>query len=160
MIRPRFFLFLPLCFFALAAVADTARPLAEDPAVEKRVQAIAGQLRCLVCQNETIAASNADLARDLRGEIARMAAENQSDEEILAFMTERYGEFVLYRPPFRAGTWLLWLGPPFFVLLGFWIFSRSLAARNRRLAERNPPDAAALEAAGRLFFTPGNRVEE
>src|SRR3546814_4780005 len=76
---------------------------------------IAGELRCLVCQNETIAASHADLAVDLREQIRHRLAQGQSREQVVGFMVRRYGDFVLYRPPFKPVTWLLWLGP--FVLL-------------------------------------------
>lgn len=89
-----------------------------DAAVEldARLQAFARQIRCLVCQNETLAESQADLAADLRREIRAQMEAGRSDEQITAFLTERYGDFVLYRPPLKPGTYLLWLGP--FVLLG------------------------------------------
>ena len=122
-------------------MVQEARPLAEDPVTEKRMLAIADELRCLVCQNETIAASNADLARDLRREIRSMIGAGKSDTEILGFMVERYGDFVLYRPPFKATTWLLWLLPPLFLLLGLVGARLYLIHRSRRLSA-----AAALPA--------------
>ena len=98
-----------------AAWAQVAQPLAEDPALELQVQRIATELRCLVCQNETIAASNAELAVDLRAQIRRQLKEGRSEQQILDYMVQRYGDFVLYRPPVKPITWLLWGGP--FVLL-------------------------------------------
>jgi cytochrome c-type biogenesis protein CcmH len=95
--------------------ARQAVPMAADPALEARVMAISEELRCLVCQNETIAASHADLAIDLRKQIRIKLTQGQSQQQILDFMVERYGDFVLYRPPLKANTVLLWVGP--FVLL-------------------------------------------
>jgi len=97
------------------AAAPQARPLAEDPVLEAEVLRIAHELRCLVCQNETIAASNADLALDLRNQIRQQLRAGRSEREILDYMVQRYGDFVLYKPPVKPITWLLWGGP--FVLL-------------------------------------------
>ena len=97
------------------AWAGEARPLADDPAAEARLKHLAVELRCLVCQNQTLADSNAPLAEDLRREVREMIAKNMSDQEIIEFLTARYGDFVLYRPPLKATTTLLWVGP--FVLL-------------------------------------------
>jgi cytochrome c-type biogenesis protein CcmH len=97
--------------------AKEAAPLADDPLTEKRLLAITTELRCLVCQNQTIADSNADLANDFRREIRKLIAEGRSDQEILDFMVARYGDFVRYRPPIKPTTWLLW-GGPFLLLLG------------------------------------------
>ena len=88
-----------------------AAPLADDPALESRVLALAQELRCLVCQNETIADSHADLAQDLRQQIRVQLQQGRSQEEILDFMVARYGDFVRYRPALQGTTWLLWLGP-------------------------------------------------
>jgi cytochrome c-type biogenesis protein CcmH len=107
-----------LVVFALAAVlahAQQARPMAADPALEQRVLKLSENLRCLVCQNETIAASHADLAVDLRNQVREQLKAGKSEREILDFMVQRYGEFVLYTPPLKASTVLLWVGP--FVLL-------------------------------------------
>lgn len=97
------------------ALAKEAAPLAEDVAVEKRLTVLAEELRCLVCQNESLAESRADLAQDLRREVRGLIKEGKTDEEIRDFLVSRYGDFVLYRPPVKSTTWLLWAGP--FVLL-------------------------------------------
>ena len=102
---------------ALPAFANEAQPLAEDPVVEKRLIGISQELRCLVCQNESLAGSRADLALDLRREIRTLIKDGKTDAEITDFMVSRYGDFVLYRPPVNRVTWLLWFGP-FVLLLG------------------------------------------
>ena len=99
------------------AFAGVATPLAEDPQLETRVQRLSEELRCLVCQNQTIADSHAGLAVDLKNQIREQLRAGKSDADILDYMTERYGDFVLYRPPFKATTLLLWAGP-FVLLLG------------------------------------------
>ena len=93
----------------------SASPVSEDPMLEKRVMALAEELRCLVCQNQTLADSHATLAIDLKNRIRELLREGKSEREVLDFMVQRYGDFVLYRPPLRASTALLWAGP--FVLL-------------------------------------------
>jgi cytochrome c-type biogenesis protein CcmH len=98
-----------------AAQAKEAAPLADDQAVETRLVGIAEELRCLVCQNESLAGSRADLAEDLRREIRTLIRQGKTDPEIIDFLVSRYGDFVRYRPPFKPSTWLLWVGP--FVLL-------------------------------------------
>lgn len=103
---------LVLCLSVAAQADETGLSDAEL----LRYRAMVDQLRCVVCQNQTIAESNAPLARDLRVEVATQIRAGRSDREILDFMTARYGDFVLYKPPFRRNTWLLWLGP--FVVLG------------------------------------------
>jgi cytochrome c-type biogenesis protein CcmH len=89
--------------------------LAEDPAVEERLKHLAVELRCLVCQNQTLADSNAPLAEDLRREVREKIVQGMNDKEIIEFLVSRYGDFVLYRPPLKPTTTLLWIGP--FVLL-------------------------------------------
>lgn len=96
---------------ASAALAGEAQPLAADPQLDARVQAIAAELRCLVCQNETLAASQSALAIDLRAQIGQQLAQGRSADEVKGYMVERYGDFVLYRPAFNATTALLWIGP-------------------------------------------------
>jgi cytochrome c-type biogenesis protein CcmH len=97
------------------SIAGEASPLAQDLVVEQRLIAISEEMRCLVCQNESLAGSRSDLAQDLRREIREQIQQGKSDQQIRDFMVERYGDFVLYRPPVKPLTWMLWIGP--FVLL-------------------------------------------
>lgn len=108
------------CLLALSSAlahADEAKPLAADPALEKRVMAISEELRCLVCQNQTIADSHADLAIDLRNQVREKLVAGMSEKDITDYMVQRYGDFILYRPPVKGSTWLLWFGP-FLLLIG------------------------------------------
>ena len=105
--------------------------LAQDADVEKRVAALSHELRCLVCQNQTIADSNAPLAIDLRNQIREQVQRGASDREIVDFMTARYGDFVLYRPPFKATTLALWAGPFLLLILGAWILLRRVRQREK-----------------------------
>jgi len=116
---------------SVAAVAKEAQPAFDDPALEKRVLVIAEELRCLVCQNETIAASHADLAVDLRKQIRLKLKAGQSKQEILDFMVVRYGDFILYNPPLKASTLLLWLGPFVLLLAAGWVLVRNIRGRRR-----------------------------
>ena len=106
-----------LCWMLLAPLvrAADALPMAEDPQVEARLVVIAEELRCLVCQNESLASSHAELADDLRREVRELIRQGKSDQEIKDFLVARYGDFVLYRPEVKPLTWVLWFGP--FVLL-------------------------------------------
>ena len=115
---------------AAAAWAKEAQPVAEDPELEKRVMALAEDLRCLVCQNESLAGSHAGLAEDLRQQIREQMRAGKTDQEIIAFMTERYGDFVLFRPPVKVTTYLLWFGP--FALLGAGVVVQYLYLKRRR----------------------------
>ena len=119
-----------------AAAIDTERAF-DDPALQGRYEAIIRELRCLVCQNETIADSNADLAADLRREIREMIAAGKSDNEIRDFMTQRYGDFVLYRPPLSAKTLLLWTAP--ILLLAIGGFGAARFIRRRRAEVDSDP---------------------
>jgi cytochrome c-type biogenesis protein CcmH len=122
----------------LASAVDT-QPAFADPALQARYEALTHQLRCLVCQNETIADSGATLAGDLRRELREQLAAGQSDAQVLKFMTDRYGAFVLYKPPFEERTWLLWLGPALFLLIGTVVAIRIIIQR-AKLAEQQPDD--------------------
>ncbi|WP_199172484.1 cytochrome c-type biogenesis protein [Limnohabitans sp. 15K] len=113
--RPSFVLAFIGPLLACSAMATEAQPTAQDPVVEARLVNISGDLRCLVCQNESLASSHAKLADDLREEVRSLIKKNQTDEEIKTFLTARYGDFVLYRPVVKPMTWALWFGP--FVLL-------------------------------------------
>lgn len=132
-----------------AALADEAQPLAADPAVEQRLIVIAEEIRCLVCQNESLAGSRADLALDLRREIRELIRQGKSDAQIKEFLVSRYGDYVLYRPPVMPTTWLLWGGP--FVLLlgglaGLIFFLRRRHSSERALSDDDRRKAAALLA--------------
>jgi cytochrome c-type biogenesis protein CcmH/NrfF len=113
---------------ALALLFATAIALADD-ALDRRVTNLAHELRCLVCQNQTLADSNAPLAVDLRNQIREQMAAGKSDRDVIGFMVERYGDFVLYRPPLKATTILLWTGPFLFLLFGFFMLFRFLRSR-------------------------------
>jgi cytochrome c-type biogenesis protein CcmH len=125
-------------FFALPVFAQ------EDQGLDRRVTNLAHELRCLVCQNQTLADSNAPLAVDLRNQIREQLKAGKSERDVVDFMVERYGDFVLYRPPFKASTAALWLGP--FALLGFgaWLFFRRL---RQRKPEPLPTEAERSRAA-------------
>ena len=108
---------LALLLMPVVLMAEEARPLAANPVIEAQVHRLSEELRCLVCQNQTLADSSAPLAEDLRNEIREMAAKGLSDQEIIDYLVARYGDFVRYRPPLKTTTALLWLGP-FALLLG------------------------------------------
>lgn len=138
-----------LLALSLGAHAGEARPNAEDPVIEQRLVKLAEDLRCLVCQNESLASSNAELAQDLRREVRAQMKAGKSDEEVIAYLTERYGDFVLYRPPFKPVTYLLWLGPLLFLGIGAGIWYLTL--KKRRAVKALPVDEKQLAAAARLL---------
>jgi cytochrome c-type biogenesis protein CcmH len=124
--------------------AKEAAPLAEDPAVEKRLVNIAEELRCLVCQNESLAGSQADLAKDLREEVRGLIKSGKSDEEVKDFLVSRYGDFVLYRPQVKPVTYALWAGPFILLLVGIVAlvgFLRKRSKQVEQLEERPLSDA-------------------
>ena len=127
-----------LLLFSLAAtgVAQTAPPLAEDPEIEKRLQALSQELRCLVCQNETLADSRAGLAEDLRREIRDQMKAGKSDKEIIAFLTARYGDFVLYRPRVTPTTYLLWFGPFILLAVGLLVLYQQVKQRRKQITQQ------------------------
>ena len=133
-------------FLSLPVFAAEALPNAEDPAIEQRMNKLAEDLRCLVCQNESLAGSRADLAADLRREIREQMHAGKSDKEVVAYLTNRYGDFVLYKPPFKPVTFLLWLGPVLFLATGgiIWFFT---LRRRRHLATPQISEAARQQAA-------------
>jgi cytochrome c-type biogenesis protein CcmH len=114
--------------------AKEAAPLAEDEAIEKRLNVIAEELRCLVCQNESLAGSRADLAQDLRREVRNQLKQGKSDTEVKDFMVSRYGDFILYRPPVKPTTWLLWVGPFALLLVGVVALIAYLRRRGKAVA--------------------------
>jgi cytochrome c-type biogenesis protein CcmH len=136
--------FLVVAVLALAALAVHAReavPSAADPALEERVERLTRDLRCLVCQNQSIAESNAGLAIDLKKQVREMMAQGQTDQQIVSFMVQRYGDFVLFRPPVKTATWLLWFGPAALLLVG------AAALLHRISAQRNSAPGAPLDEA-------------
>jgi cytochrome c-type biogenesis protein CcmH len=117
------------------AASEEARPLADNPQIEARLKTLAVELRCLVCQNQTLADSNAPLAEDLRREVREMIAKDMSDREIIDFLVQRYGDFVLYRPPWKASTTLLWLGPFLLLIAGATALVLALRRRQKKLVD-------------------------
>ena len=132
-----------LAALAFALVATAAFGQADEidkpnPATEERLKQLAEELRCLVCQNQTIADSNAPLALDLRNQIRDQIAKGRSDDQIREYMVDRYGDFVLYRPPFKATTVLLWAGPLLLLLVGAFAFWRVVSKRRGAALEPQP----------------------
>ncbi|MFZ1802564.1 MAG: cytochrome c-type biogenesis protein [Nitrospira sp.] len=123
-----------------SAWAGEARPLTDDPVAEARLKHLAVELRCLVCQNQTLADSSAPLAEDLRREVREMIAKNMSDPEIIEFLVSRYGDFVLYRPPLKATTTVLWVGPFVLMAIGATALVITLRRRSRTVAEVSVTD--------------------
>ncbi len=123
-----------------AAWANEAAPASADPALEARMMAISSELRCLVCQNQTIADSHAELAVDLRAQVREMLQAGKTNAQITEYMTARYGDFVLYRPPFKALTALLWIGPAAMVLIGLGALFVVLRRRSRMSADQFEPE--------------------
>ncbi len=139
---------------AQAPVDSRAAPLSADPALEARVLKIAGELRCLVCQNETIAASHADLAKDLRQQIREQLNQGRTQSQILEFMSQRYGDFVLYRPPLKFSTVLLWVGPFVLLLVAAGVLLMHIRRRDP-LTGAAPLSPAELQRAQRLLDDAG-----
>lgn len=142
-----------LAAVAMPGTASEAQPMAANVALEKRVLALAEELRCLVCQNQTIADSNAPLAIDLKNQVREKLAAGVSERDVLEFMVARYGDFVLYRPPVKATTMLLWFGPPLLLLAGLWLFVRTVL---RRRAAAAVPLSADEQARARALLGNGN----
>jgi cytochrome c-type biogenesis protein CcmH len=124
-----------LIFFAGLALAKEAQPN-EDPQIAARMRNLTEQLRCLVCQNETLADSRADLAEDLRKQVREQIKAGKSDKEIIAYLTDRYGDFVLYNPPVKATTYLLWFGPFVLLIAGTLVLFRFLKRRRELIHEQ------------------------
>lgn len=148
--------FLPGLFLAALIAcaplhAKEAAPVAADEAVERRMVAISEELRCLVCQNESLAGSHADLAQDLRREIREMIQQGNSDQQILDFMVARYGDFVRYRPPLKQTTWPLWFGPFVMLLAALGGLLIHIKRRASRLPENDDSDAEDERSAAELL---------
>ena len=119
-------LFILLLLLANTAFAGDAKPLADDPVIEARLKAMSSELRCLVCQNTTLADSTAPLAEDLRKEIREQLRAGKSDQEVIDYLVARYGDFVRYRPPVNNETALLWFGPFILLIIGGFVLYRVL----------------------------------
>jgi cytochrome c-type biogenesis protein CcmH len=130
----------------LSATLPSNIPPPSDPALEARVHAISAELRCLVCQNQTVADSNAGLAVDLRNQVRTMLQRGESEAQVIAFMTARYGDFVLYRPPVRSSTWVLWYGPGLLLVGGLLALVWVLRRRSRLPDDQFDPDPELNEA--------------
>jgi cytochrome c-type biogenesis protein CcmH len=138
---------------AVPAFAVAYEKAFDDPAMQARYEHINRELRCLVCQNQTIGDSNAELAVDLRRQVREQIAAGKTDGEIIDYMVTRYGDFVLYQPPVKATTLLLWGGPALLLLLGAFTMWRILQGR-RRTVEEPPLSAEEHERAARLLGEP------
>lgn len=143
---------LRLLFTALILAAAAAPVTAADvplefdnPALQQRYDKLLHQLRCLVCQNETLAVSQADLAQDLRGEIYHMMANGRTNQEITDYLVARYGDFVLYNPPLQRSTWLLWFGPFLLLIVALYIMIRFIRSRRTAESEPEPQDRERLQ---------------
>jgi cytochrome c-type biogenesis protein CcmH len=121
---------LSMVLMASVSTAREAMPMAQDPQLEARVEVLSQELRCMVCQNESLASSRAELADDLRNEVRELIRSGKSDQEVKDFLVARYGDFVLYRPEVKPLTWVLWFGP--FVLLGVAATFLGVYLRQRR----------------------------
>lgn len=133
--KRQFVLLLSILIVSSSGWAKEAVPVAENPEIEKRMIALSEELRCLVCQNESLAGSRSDFAKDLRREIREQLMANKSNKEITDFLVARYGDFVLYRPPLRTNTMLLWFGPFIFLLIGACALIIYLRQRRKQLEE-------------------------
>ena len=132
-----------LCLIPAFAFAGVARDMAEDPVLEKRMVGLAENLRCLVCQNESLASSHAELAEDLRREVREQMKKGMTDQQIIDYLVSRYGDFVLYNPPMKTTTALLWYGPLLlFIAGGTWLYFQ---LRKRRDSAPEPELSAEAE---------------
>src|SRR5438874_2479876 len=136
MARTALLLVLLATLVATPVLAKEAEPAAADPALEARMLRVAAELRCLVCQNQTIADSHAGLAEDLRREIREQLQRGASDEQVVQYMTERYGDFIRYRPPLKGSTALLWIGPAVLLVSGLGVLALVLRRRAKLAPER------------------------
>jgi len=135
--KSRMFVFCFLMLLSIIAVAKEAAPLAEDPVLEEKVNAIAKELRCLVCQNQTIADSHAELAKDLKNQVREMVRNGKTRDDVVDYMVKRYGDFVRYRPAMKPTTYLLWVGP-FLLMVGGLILLGINLRRRRELVSDAP----------------------
>lgn len=146
-----------LLLTALNVSAREAPPAAANPELEKRVMALSQELRCLVCQNQTLADSHAELAIDLKNQVREKLEQGMSDKEVVDYMVQRYGDFVLYRPPVKGSTWLLWFGP--FLLLVGGIIVLLVKLRKRGDTTEEIPENE-LQRAAALLGTAANKEKQ
>jgi cytochrome c-type biogenesis protein CcmH len=149
----KYLLILLVCLMPVFSYAGEAKDLAEDPVLEQRMVKLAEKLRCLVCQNESLASSRSDLAKDLRQEVREKMKQGMSDQEIIDFLVSKYGDFVLFDPPMRRYTLLLWYGPFALLVIGMIGLVFQLRKRKNQISE---PSLSAEDAqrAAALLNTP------
>jgi len=143
-------LILLLCLLPVFSYAGVAQDMAKDPVLEKRMVGLAEELRCLVCQNESLASSHAELAEDLRREVRELMQKGMSDQEIKDYLVARYGDFVLYDPPMKSSTLLLWLGPFALLVGGLGVLVMQLRNRRKTVIETTLSPEAQERAAALL----------
>jgi cytochrome c-type biogenesis protein CcmH len=148
-----------LLMFSAQCAARQAPSAADDPVLEKRVVKLTSELRCLVCQNQSLADSHADLAIDLKNQVRDQMRAGRTDAEIRDYMVARYGDFVLYDPPFKASTLLLWAGPFALLLIGLLGLAAYLRNRRRRLPDVELTAADRARAESLLRGGPGNEAQ-
>ena len=150
----KYLLILLLCLLPTFSYADEAKDLAEDPVLEKRMIGLAENLRCLVCQNESLASSHSDLANDLRREVREQMRKGLSDKEIIDYLVSKYGDFVLFDPPMKKATLILWYGPFALLLIGAGVLVYQLRKRKKQIKEADLSAADAQRAAALLNEIP------
>jgi cytochrome c-type biogenesis protein CcmH len=146
----RFLAALCLAIAPLLSAGSPAVPTELDRVEQKRAVELSEHLRCLVCQNQTIADSNAELAQDLRRQVREQIKQGRSDEQIVSFMVQRYGDFVLYKPPVKGTTLLLWFGPALLLLVGFFVLMRNVRVRAKHVDSRPLSDEQHAQASALL----------
>lgn len=150
----RYLLLMLLSLLPVFSYAGEAKDIATDPVLEKRMIGLAENLRCLVCQNESLASSHADLAEDLRREVREQMQKGMSDQEIINYLVSRYGDFVLYDPPMKKSTLILWFGPFALLLAGAGVLVYQLRKRKSQIPETELSPEDAQRAAELLSETP------
>lgn len=154
----KFAFLLALMLVLPSSWAKEAALVAEDPEIERRMIHLSEDLRCLVCQNESLAGSRADFANDLRREIREQMKDNKSDKEIVDFLVARYGDFVLYRPPVKPTTFLLWFGPFVFLAAGAILLFFYLKRRRRQIEDPALSETQRQQAEALLKDSKGNNA--
>ncbi len=140
-----------LALVLVPAYANEAKPVEEDVALENRVDAVAIELRCIVCQNQTIADSRAPLAIDLKNQVREMLRQGKTRDEIVDYMVKRYGDFVLYRPKVKSSTWILWFGPLVLLILAIGVLMSKLRKRHQAMQKEVSLSTSEHEQAAMLL---------